>query len=238
MRFELPDNAREAFQFLAIGGGVVLAIRLAIALIVLIASSTDVDPLVAAIANYRNGYVLLAPHTLVVGGMAMIPRVSVAILFIVVSAMITAICGSLISTLISMSAIRGAVLGARIGLILSTGWVIYALLALPPVSVQVTASGLTVVEQHSFFGALSLPFIRNENVINWTDVEVISDLPGKDPNARDNTQAVMVSTSTDRFHIAQLTDASPYDDQGSPNGGQEAEKLIEQLKILQSSTAH
>lgn len=237
MKLELPDNAREAFQFLAIGAGVVLAIRLAIALVVLIASTTEADPLIAAIANYRNGYALLDPHTLVVGGMAMMPRVAVAILSIVITALVSSTSGSLISTLIRRSAIKGAVLGARIGMVLSTGWVIYALLALPPVSVQVGAHGLTVVERYSFLGALSYPLGWDERVINWSDVEIIADQAETDSSMRNKAQVVMVSSGTEWIRIAQLMDGFLRSDTGSLDADNEAQRLIEQLTVLQASAA-
>lgn len=237
MKFELPENASEAFQFLSIGAGVVLVIRLAIWSIGLIADTPDADPLIAAIANYRNGYLLLDHSTLVVSGMAMIPRVAVAVLFVLATALIAAAFGYLITGLIRRTAMKGAVQGARIGLLLSTGWAIYALLALPPVSVKVGANDLSILTRPTFLHAIAFPFGSSERVINWSDIDFIRHQPETDTTQPDRKQQVVVISGEEVIRIAQLMDESSTNGPGSLETAGEAQMLVEQLNVLSSTAA-
>lgn len=237
MKIELPENAREAFQFLSIGAGVVLLIRLAVWLIGRIADTPDADPLIAAIANYRNGYLLLDPNTLVVGGMAMIPRVAVAVLFVLATALIAAVFGYVMTRLIRRTAMNGAVQGARLGLLLSTGWVIYVLLALPPVSVRVDANDLSILTRPSFLHAIAYPFGSSERVINWSDIDFIRHQPETHTKQPDRTQQVVVISGTEMIRIAQLMDESSTSGPRTPETAGEAHLLVEQLNVLRSTSA-
>ena len=237
MKFELPENAGEAFQFLSIGAGVILVIRLAIWSIGLIADTPNADPLIAAIANYRNGYLLLDHSTLVVGGMAMIPRIAVAVLFVLATALIVAVFGYLITGLIRSTAMKGAVQGTRIGLLLSTGWVIYALLALPPVSVRVSANDLSILERPTFLHAIAFPFGSNERTIKWSDIDYIRHQPETHTKQPDRKQQVVVISGEEVITIAQLMDESATNGPGALETAGEAQLLVDQLTILRSTVA-
>ena len=124
MKIELPDNAREAFQFLSIGAGTVL-----------------VDPFVDPADRIHNAFyrcrstceryctlskwICVARSTHLGGGWyGDDTRLAVGAVFIFLIGLMGSVCFALITALLKRNRINGAVMGARIGMLISGCWVI------------------------------------------------------------------------------------------------------------------
>lgn len=168
-----PSNAQEAVQFLLVGAGIVLVIRLIVAAFGLWGGDASGDALAQACAPFRNGYPLIGPHTVVVGGLPMIPRLAVAVLFMLTMGLLFALVMLPFGGLLKRGALRAAVLGGRIGLVLGSAWAIYALLCLPPQHVVVAQDKLVRYEAPAFLGTIPWPLTSTERAYPWNEVQAL-----------------------------------------------------------------
>lgn len=198
MKFELPDNAREAFQFLALGVGIVLMLRLAVGLFGLWDRGTDGDALADACAPFRNGYPLIGRHSVVVGGLEMIPRMAVAALFSLLCAALVGLSVWSIRRFLKGSGIRSLVVGGRIGLLVGGAWACYCLLCVPAQWTELNKDGFVLHRHAAFLGQVPWPFTGTETRYSLSHVEqfqIVNHPPDKDP-------AIIVYVASDVFAIA------------------------------------
>jgi len=174
MAFRLHDNAREALQFLALGVGLVLVLRL----LVLAADKSSATPpdagdLDVALDAFRNGYLWQPAGTLVTGGIAIEGRLALAALVALAAGAIAALVAAGISTLLGRAAGRSAVRAARIAMPLVGAWALFAALLLPPRSAEVDNAHLGIIERPALFGELSLPWPSRVERIPWSAVVAV-----------------------------------------------------------------
>lgn len=174
MKLHLPDNAREAFQFLALGAGVLLIVRLAIAALQLAIAPDTTDTLGTATAPFRIGYPFVSESTLVVDSMGAVPRIAIGALFMLIIGALLALVALPIGAATKWGALRACVFGARIGLVLGGAWSVWCLLAFPAHHVVVSDTGLMRHDSHAFFGVLALPFTEVERSNPWQAVQALS----------------------------------------------------------------
>lgn len=173
MRLGLPENAREAFQFLLLGAGIVLALRLLWALPAAFPSAPDVEPLARAWAPFAAAYPLLPHGTMAVEDLEPLPRIAIAVLFTLICGAVMAVMGAIIAGAARQDALRASVLTGRTGLILGGMWGLWCLLAVPVASSTVETDGLHLKGHRSFLGSLPLPLTASEEVIPWNEIEGI-----------------------------------------------------------------
>lgn len=174
MKLHLPDNAREAFQFLALGAGALLVVRLAIAALQLAIAPDATDTLGTATAPFRIGYPLVGESTLVIERMGATPRIAIGALFMLVVGAVLAIAAAFIGAATKWGALRATVLGARVGLVLGGTWASWCLLAFPAHHVVVSDTGLVRHDSRAFIGVLALPFTEVERSNPWQEVQALS----------------------------------------------------------------
>lgn len=174
MRLGLPENAREAVQFLALGAGIVLGIRVVIALLVSLPASPADGSLIAALAPYRSGYPLLPAQAVAVEALEPLPRIAIASLLVLLSGVAFGVLGGALGALLRRSPLALAVLLGRVGLLLAAAWAMFCLLALPARSTVIAPDGLHLREHVCFLGSIPLPFSANERIIAWRDAMPIA----------------------------------------------------------------
>ncbi|MCB9184242.1 MAG: hypothetical protein H6591_10010 [Flavobacteriales bacterium] len=169
MRLGLPENAREAVQFLALGAGIVLGIRVVIALLGSLPASPEDGSLTAALAPYRADYPLLPAQTVAVEAQAPLPRIAIASLLVLLSGAAFGLLGGALGALLRKRPLALAVLLARGGLLLAMAWALFCLLARPARSTTIASDGLHLHEHVCFLGSIPLPFGEHERIIPWRD---------------------------------------------------------------------
>lgn len=220
-----PSNAQEAFQFLAFGAGIVLVIRLIVAAFGLWSGDASGDTLAEACAPFRNGYPLIGKHTLVVGGLPMIPRLAVAGLFVLTMGLLFAVLLLPLGAALKWGTLRGAVLGGRIGLLLGSAWAIYCLLCLPPHHVEVSEAELIRHDRAAFLGVIAWPIIRSAQAYTWNEIERIGPAEGKEPT-------VVAYTATVAFPIAEPSSRPSGPPEETEQRTANADRLIAALNTL------
>lgn len=153
----LHENAQEALQFLALGAGIVLLLRLVAIGLGLWNGNADGE-LEQAMAPFRNGYPLIGRDVVVLGGLAVIPRIAVALLFVLLCGVLWALFTWTLGRVLGWNGLRSAVIGSRAGLLLGGVWAVYCLLCLPPRQTQVNAVGFTRTERPAFLHTIPVPF--------------------------------------------------------------------------------
>lgn len=171
MRLGLPENAREAFQFLLLGAGIVLALRLLWALPAAFPTAPDAEPLARASAPFAAAYPLLPHGTMALEDLEPLPRIAIAVLFTLACGAVMAVIGATLAGAARQDALRASVLTGRTGLILGAMWGLWCLLAVPVASSTVETDGLHLKGHRSFLGSLPLPFTASEEVIPWDEIE-------------------------------------------------------------------
>lgn len=171
MKFELADNAREAFQFLALGVAAVLVIRVVVVLIGMLSYDPDGDVLAEACKPFRNGYPLVDRHAVVVGGLELIPRIAVAGLFTLLCAALIGAVAWLLGRMFNYGGGRSMVVGGRIGLSIGGAWACYCLLCMPAKWTKVNKSELVLHERAAFLGEIPWPFSGSETVLHLSQVD-------------------------------------------------------------------
>lgn len=228
MKLEVPDNAREAFQFLALGVGIVLLLRLIVALVGLWGGGPESEVLSEACAPFHNGYPLVGKHALVVGGVSMIPRLALAVLFVIMSGMLFALIAWPIARLFNRSGLRAAVMAGRTGLLLGGSWAIYCVLCLPAKWTEVKEKELALHDHRAFLGEIPWPFTGSEKRYSLDRIDTfdINSHPmDKDPAivvyAGGEMQAIAVA-------VSEPMDTSVFDAQWN----EDAQRLVQVLKTI------
>jgi hypothetical protein len=172
MRFRLDDNSQEAFQFLAIGAGMVLLARLAFWGVDRMVGGHASDALEVAIEATRNGF-LLPRNTLVVGASELTGRLAMAALLTLITASLAAAVGGAVAALLGASRTRAAVRSARWALLLAGAWCLYAVLFLPPASTRIDADGLVLTERRMLLGEIAWPLSARSRTLPWHEVDLL-----------------------------------------------------------------
>jgi hypothetical protein len=173
MRARLNENAQEAIQFLMLGAGLVLLIRLAYLGALRWSMAGATDPLHLAMSEYQNGYLLSDPGSMVVYGMPIGGRLALALLLALMAGTAFAVIGSILAGALGMDKIRLAVQGARTGLVLAGAWGLYAALTLPPGLATIGTEGVVLRDRPAFLGELSWPLSAAEQTIAWEAITSI-----------------------------------------------------------------
>ena len=175
VKVHLPDSAREAFQFLSLGIGLLVVLRLAYAGLVLWMHPPVTTPFAVAIDGLRNGYLFGDRQTWSVGGVDLPGRLAVAVLVALGGGIIGAVLGTGLDRALGRAGWKGAVLWARIGLILVGGLGVYSALFVAPTEVALTDAGIAINERPSLFGTLGLPITGVSETIAWQQIgDVVS----------------------------------------------------------------
>lgn len=162
MKIELGDNATDAIRFLLLGLGVLLLLRLGYAGLELLFAPPVTTDIAVAIDSFRNGYLLADRSTLVVGGRDLTERLALAVVMGAACATIVAVPAALLAPLFSMNGGRAAIVAGRTVLFAACAWWLYAALALPPITVRVSADEFVRTERSALFQDLSIPFTATE----------------------------------------------------------------------------
>ncbi len=162
-------NAQEAFQFLALGAGIVLVLRLLVMALGLW-SDNGSGELEQAMAPFRNGYPLIGRDVVVLGGLAIIPRIAVGLLFVLLCGVLSALFIWPLGRLLGWNGLRSAVIGSRAGLLLGGAWAIYCLLCLPPRQTRITSTEVERTDRTAFLSTIPLPFAGHST--HWSKDEI------------------------------------------------------------------
>jgi hypothetical protein len=225
-----PSNAQEAFQFLALGAGIVLVIRLIVAAFGLWSSDASGDTLAEACAPFRNGYPLIGKHTLVVGGLPMIPRLAVAGLFVLWCGVLMATFLWVVARSFKRGTLRIAVIGGRIGLLLGAVWAVYCLLCVPAQWTEVRAKEkqLLLHSRTTFMGEIPWPFLKSSGHVelHWIERTWISSPP------RSEALGIWIHAASDSHEITRPVGSQPDTTAFNAQWRKDAEHLVQMLDAL------
>lgn len=146
MKAEGSDNAREAFQFLALALGLVLALRLGYWGLEHWMSPASDDALGNAFAPFRAGY-LIDPRTLVLSARPLLERLGIAVLLAIGCAAGFAVLAAGLARPLGGDQVKWSARSARWSLIIALPLLIIGALALPERSVHVDGEGFRLVER-------------------------------------------------------------------------------------------
>lgn len=166
MKWELDDTTSDGIRFLLIGSGSLLLLRLAYSCVLLLTQTPSTAELQACIAEFRNGYLITDPKTLIRGGMSVGERLALAL----VLSMASGIAAGLLAYLVS----KTWVVAARLGLLLALLWFMYAALLLPPKKIVLGSEDLVQSTRPAVLGELSLPWPATETNYPWANVDRIA----------------------------------------------------------------
>ncbi len=228
MKIELPDNAREAFQFLALGAGIVLAIRLVVAAFGLWSGHVNVDPLAEACAPFRNGYPLVGKHTLVVGGLPVIPRLAVAGLFVLLCGAALALLVWPIGKVFKWQGRPTFVMGGRTGLLLGGAWAVYCLLGLPAERAEVRQKEIVLQSRTAFLGVIPWPLPGTEVHLPLVSIDQYF----INRHSTDKNMVVAAYIHNEAFLIARAPKGTTYTKAFEEQWGWEADHLVATLRAL------
>jgi hypothetical protein len=176
VKVELPDNAREAFQFAALAVGIVAALRLGYHGIDHLLLPAANDALGQALVPYRAGY-LVNDRTLVVDAPPLLERLGVAVLLSMALAVVASVAGALIARPFGRDTTRWAVRAARAALVLALPFTLFSALAVPTQCVRFGERGMDLIDR-PWSGATIIAradlwrwerIARFEVVDTWTD---------------------------------------------------------------------
>ncbi|MBK9175494.1 MAG: hypothetical protein IPM46_03990 [Flavobacteriales bacterium] len=233
MRIGLPDNAREAFQFLALGAAVVLAVRLLVLLLASGSGSANEDNLQSAIAPFRNGYPLLAADTFPMRNVHPAPRIAEGGLFTLLSGVLCAVPCLLVGLFRTDLLRKAVVYGGRIGLILGGAWAIWCICAQPASTCAVGSSGLVLRGSVTLMRAIPLPFTMFDHRIDWGHIQAINRTERVHSMDCGTTQHLQVQLANETIIIAESQ--RPEEDCEAAIAQQRAQMdlLVEHLATLQ-----
>ena len=158
MKLELPDNAKEALQFLVLGALAIVALRLLYAGALHALAPDASDGIGTMVAPYRSGYLLHDQHTIVLGGKGLFVRIAVGALFTVASGAVLALLGAIIAKALGGNSQRTAVRSARAGLAVAALYVVVSAFALPPRSIVISKHALILHDRASLMDVLGAPW--------------------------------------------------------------------------------
>ena len=158
MKIELGGNATDAIRFLLLGLGVLLLLRLGYAGLELLFAPAVTTDLAVAIDSFRNGYLVADRSMLVVGGGELTEGLALAVMMGAVCATVVAVPAAVLAPLFGMKRGRAAIVAGRTVLFTTCAWWVYAVLAVPPITVQVSSDEFFRTEPSALFQDLSIPF--------------------------------------------------------------------------------
>lgn len=174
MGVRLNDNFQEALQFLTLGASLILGTRLAYLGGLRLLAPEQSDALHKSMEPFGHGYLLADPDTLVVHSMNAGGRAALALALAIAMAILLALAAAVLASLLRKDALPMAVAGGRSGLLLGALWGLFAALALPPTTVQVSKEGIALNIRPALFGELSLPLPSSSVTIPWGATSTIS----------------------------------------------------------------
>jgi len=173
MGMRLNDNAQEALQFLMLGSGIVLGVRLAyLGAVQLLVDRSD-DPLAASVQAFNHGYLLADANTIVVLGMNIGGRMALAFVLALLVGTLLALLGGLLARMFKREVLPLAVGLGRAGLLIAGVWGLFAAFTLPPVTTTVDADGLVLGRRPAFMGELSWPLPASRERLVWSEITAI-----------------------------------------------------------------
>lgn len=146
MKVELPDNAREAFQFAALAVGIVAALRLGYHGIDHLLLPAANDALGQALVPYRAGY-LVNDRTLVVDAAPLLERLGVALLLSMALAVVASLAGAIMARPFGKDTTRWAVGAARTALVLALPFTLFSALAVPTQCIRFGERGVDLIDR-------------------------------------------------------------------------------------------
>ncbi len=169
MKTEGADNAREAFQFLALALGLVLAMRLGYwALDRWMAPAVN-DALGQALAPFRAGY-LIDDRTLVLGAGPLLERLGVAVLIAIAAAALLAVLAAVIARASGTGPVKWSARAARWTLLLAFPLLIIGALAFPVRSAHIGPAGISVTHR-----PLSIFTVNGTSELwRWQDIQSVN----------------------------------------------------------------
>ena len=156
MKLGLPDNAREAFQFLALGIGSLLLLRIGYLMAEYWMAPAPDDALGQLIVPFKRGYLIAHPHALVPEQSNPVGRICRAALAGVAGAAATGLTVLGFQRALKIRS-RAPWLAARVGFILCTLAAVWSAIAWPPRSMQLDAHGMLMNVRPEVWG-LALPY--------------------------------------------------------------------------------
>lgn len=204
MKIELPDNAREAFQFAALAVGIVAALRLGYhGIDHLLLPGAD-DALGQALVPYRAGY-LVNDRTLVVDAPPLMERLGVAALLSMALAVVASVAGGSLARQLGKDTTRWAVRAARTALVLILPFTVISALAIPARCVRLGQHGVDLVERP--WSAATI--MARSDLWRWEQIGRFE--PAELPNEVEGSGLVMVATDGTRVPIWSDEQASAAD---------------------------
>lgn len=173
MGTRLNDNAKEALQFLMLGSGIVLGLRLAYLGVVQLLMDRSDDPLAASVQAFSHGYLLSGTNIIVVLGMNIGGRIALAFVLALLVGILLALIGGVLARLFRREVLPLAVGLGRTGLLLAGAWGLFAAFALPPMTTTVEPDGLLLGRRPAFMGELSLPLPASKERLPWSEISTI-----------------------------------------------------------------
>ncbi len=200
MRATLNDNAREAFQFLMIGAGLVLVGRGLYWAAGRWWQDGDPTALARAAGIFQDGY-LVGNDTMVAGGAGIGGRLALAAVMALACGGLLALAGGGMARLARRSPLHVAVRWARAGLLIAGMWGMYAALFLPPRSTRWTEEGPVLRERPALLGELSLPWPARDLILPWRSIGSIHARSIASSFQGCGTMEQVIATSPDGDHV-------------------------------------
>lgn len=170
MKLELPDDAREAFQFLALGIGSLLLVRIVyLAAEHWIAPAAD-DALGQLLLPFKRGFLIADPHTLVAEQSSPAGRLCRAVLLGIMAGAATGLSAFVIHRALKVGS-NASWLAARVGFILCTLVGIWSAIACPPQLLRLDSHGTHVTVRPEVLG-LALPYPIERFELPFTGSEI------------------------------------------------------------------
>lgn len=166
----MNETTSDAIRFLLIGAGTLFVLRMAHVGILRWIASPATSDLTACIAQFRNGYWITDPDTLVSGGMGMGERLALAMVVAVAISVLVASIVLVVVRILGRPASKPAVNAARLTLVIVSLWFAFAAVMLPVRAVQLGPEGFTRTVRPAILGELSLPFGAHKDMHPWGEV--------------------------------------------------------------------
>jgi len=174
MKVELDETTSDGIQFLLIGVGSLLVLRLLFAGVLMLMGVPDGDELAIAIAQFRNGYWISDTDVLVTSAGSIGTRLALAVCVPFIVAFLAAGIVYQLATLAGKESIGSWLFALRTTLAVVLAWSLFAALLLPPSSVTFNDAGFTTTERPALFGVLSLPWTSTTTTHPWSTVRSIT----------------------------------------------------------------
>lgn len=171
MRWTLDDNERSAFHYLIGGVVAVLVLKgLALGFDAFGTSALPKDE-AAVLAPFRQGYLLGRDITVAGTATGRTERIVLAIVTSIVLSLLLGGIAALVARAFHGRPGLAAVRAARIALVVTLGWSLYAALFVPVQQATVTDRGLLLARHRTVIGDLPLPFSLHMDTVPYTDIQ-------------------------------------------------------------------